>query len=162
MVVKGVFSGKLRWVSPHGTVRDTVGETKAEKERAMRLPRVRFTMRRLMVVIGLLAMLMAGAIELTEWARARYHGQSIVKTYYVGDLIGANTNSTGPAVSLTVAGMAGQIKGLIAPDYFWFGTASVTPFNLSTSVIVRHTKQGHERIGNWLRSQRVELERGKR
>ncbi len=118
----------------------------------MRLPRVRFTMRRLMIVIGLLAILMAGAIELTQWARARYRGQRFVQFYYVGDLIGPKT----------LAEEAAELKGSITPDFFWFGKASVTPYNLTTGVIVRHTREGHEQVKSWLRSQRVEVERGKR
>lgn len=118
----------------------------------MRPPRVRFTIRQLLVLIAILAILLAAG----QLAYDRYGGQTLVKTYYVGDLIRPG-GQTG--VSPTMPELAAILKFSVTPDVWWFRTGSVTPFFLSKSLIVRHTAAGHQQVAEWLRQRRQRLYR---
>ena len=49
----------------------------------MRLPQVRFTIRQMLMLIAILAIVFGAG----QWAYDRYGGQTFVTVYYVGDLI---------------------------------------------------------------------------
>jgi hypothetical protein len=83
----------------------------------MRLPRVRFTIRQMLVLIAILAILLG----VGPWAYDRYGRQAVAKTYYIGDLIRPDGQI---AVAPTLAELSEQaalLKSSVTPDAWWLG-----------------------------------------
>lgn len=120
----------------------------------MRLPRVRFTIRQMLMLIAISAILLGAG----QWAYDRYVGQTWVKVYYVGDLITPTGQIGVPAPLAELSKQAAILKASVTPDVWWVRTRSVTPFPLSMSLIVSHTDAGHQQVDEWLRRQRKLLE----
>ncbi len=120
-----------------------------------RLSRARFTIRRMLGVISLLAVLLA----VGRWGHHRYVSRGFTKTYYIGDLIGVRPRSGGLAfpanLNSKLAEQAGLLKFSITPDAWWFGTRSVKPFPPAASLTVLHTQEGHQQVATWLRQRRA-------
>src|SRR5438270_297821 len=125
----------------------------------MRLPRPRFTIRQLLVLVAILAILLGPG----RWAYDRYLGQPRVKAYYIGDLIlGTNRSPKGqtgpPARAAVLSEQAAILKASVTPDVWWVPTRSVTPSPVSMSLVIRHTDAGHRQVAEWLRQRRDLLE----
>jgi hypothetical protein len=125
----------------------------------MRLPRVRFTIRQMLILVAILALLLGPG----RWAYDRYLGRTLVKTYYIGDLVGGTSRSpkgqTGFLAKVAVLSeQAALLKSSVTPDVWWVRTRSVTPSPLSMSLIIRHTDAGHRQVAEWLRQQRNLIE----
>jgi hypothetical protein len=120
---------------------------------AMRLIRLRFTLRRMLAVIALLAVLLA----IGRWGHYRYLSRGITKTYFLGDLIEVRLVFRGaiPAnVNSKLAEQAELLKSSITPDVWWFPTRTVNPFPAAASLTIVHTKEGHEQVGAWFKERR--------
>jgi hypothetical protein len=116
----------------------------------MGLPRVKFTIVQMLALIAILAILLG----VGQWVYDRYGRTTVTKTYYIGDLIRSEgQNGVNPAMA-EFSEQAALLKSSVTPDVWWLGTRSVTPFPLSTSLIVRHTEAGHQEVAEWLRQRR--------
>jgi hypothetical protein len=120
----------------------------------MRLPRVRFTIRQMTILIAIVAVLLGAC----HWAYDRYGGQTFVTVYYVGDLITASGQIGSPARIAELSKQAALLQESVTPDVWWVGTRVVSPFPPGPSLIVRHSHAGHEQVNEWLRQQRKLLE----
>jgi hypothetical protein len=123
--------------------------------RAMPFIRARFTIRRLLFLIAFVAV----ALAVGRWGYPRYFSRGFTKTYYVGDLLGVRLRPgggimTAPNHNSKLAEEAALLKSSITPDVWWFGTRTVSPFPLSASLRVVHTKEGHELVAAWFRQRR--------
>src|SRR4051794_1467813 len=108
----------------------------------MRLPRVRFTVRRMMVAVALVALAMGAA--------ARYYRPLPTRLYYVGDILHARAKrgAGGPgAVDLTPMI---QAIAAVAPGTWEGGERqhrpAVSPYFLTLSVAVRHSERVHRLV----------------
>jgi hypothetical protein len=119
----------------------------------MRLFRIRFTIRQILILIAILAIL----VRAGQWANDRYGGRTLVKTYYVGDLIQPHGPIGVPATMGELSQQAALLKSSVTPDVWWVRTRSVTPVPVSRSLIVRHTEAGHQQVAKWLRQRRESL-----
>jgi hypothetical protein len=104
----------------------------------MRLPRVRFTVRRLMAVVAVVA--------LALWGYSRYLCEITVKTYDVEVLV---DDPTPVGKTAGLAALAARMRSSVTPDCWWL-TASVTLSATSCALDVRHTEEGHEQVQGWL------------
>jgi hypothetical protein len=75
----------------------------------MRLPRVRFTIRQMLMLIAILAIL----LEAGQWAHNRYGGQAWVKVYYIGDLITPTGQIGVPAPVAELSKQAALLKASV-------------------------------------------------
>jgi hypothetical protein len=82
----------------------------------------------------------------------RYAYTTITQTYYVGDVL--PRNSAQPATELSK--FAELLRSSVGHDMWSSRNRSVTPFLLSLSLVVSDSKPGHQRIADWLRTQREE------
>ena len=121
----------------------------------MRRPRVQFTMRRMMVLVGILAIFLG----LGRWAYLRYAGKVVTRGYYVGDLIHPNANRVLSVSKAELNEQAELLKSSVTPEVWWLetGRASVTPVPLSESLLIRHTEHGHQQIGAYFQQRRDRL-----
>jgi hypothetical protein len=122
----------------------------------MRLARVRFTIRRILVLVATVAVLLG----VGRWAQDRYGGPLMVQVYYVGDLITPGSPIGGVAKVAELSKQAELLKASVTPEVWWVRSRAlaVVPFPLSMSLIVRHTAGGHREVGEWVRQQRKLLE----
>jgi hypothetical protein len=118
----------------------------------------RFTLRTLLTVVALLAVLLGTG----RWAYYRYINQTITKTYYIGDLIRPDGQIGVYPTMAELSAQAVLLKSSVTPDVWWFGTRSVTPFPVSMSLIIRHTEAGHQQVAEWLRERRTFLDTRKK
>lgn len=119
----------------------------------MRLPRVRFrfTIRRILLLIAVLAMLLRAG----RWTDDRYGGRTRIKHHDVGDLI----RPYGPIIDVpfTIGELSDQaalLRSSITPDVWWLGTRSVAPYAAAGCLTVRHTDAGHRQVAEWLLERR--------
>jgi hypothetical protein len=122
----------------------------------MRLTRIRFTIRRMLGMIALTAVVLA----VGRWGYYRYVDHGFAKTYYVGDLMEVSVRPGGGVITLPnhnakLAEQAALLKSSITPDVWWFGTRTVNPFPLSASLRVVHTKAGQKQVATWLEQRRT-------
>jgi hypothetical protein len=120
----------------------------------VRLPRVRFTIRKMLMLIAILAIVFRAG----QWADDRYGGQTFVTVYYVGDLITPSGQIGSPTRVAELSKQAALLKASVTPDVWWVGTRVVSPFPPGPSLIVRHSQAGHKQVNEWLRQQRKLLE----
>jgi hypothetical protein len=117
----------------------------------MRPPRVQFTVRSLIVLIAVVAVLL--------WGYDRYGGMSYSVAYYVGDLVRSADGREIPVNQAELAKLAVRLKSeTVGPDVWWLRRGSVTPFVLSHSLIVRLPPSGQRRAQDWLLQERRRLE----
>jgi hypothetical protein len=123
----------------------------------MELPQ--FTIRRMLVVIALLAV----SLELGQRAYFRYASPGIIQTYYVGDLMGVTGDMLRSADGVPVQLKAKLpeeaifLKSSITPDVWRFGTRSVNPFPAAMGLVVTHTTEGHRQVASWMKQRRDRL-----
>lgn len=82
------------------------------------------------------------------------YGATYSMTYYVGDLLPPRS---GPLTENEMTSVVVPLKTSVPRDGWSSGERSVTPFFLTSSVIVRDTKAGHAQIRAWLDQRRSRL-----
>jgi hypothetical protein len=124
----------------------------------MRVPRVSFTILRMLVLIAILALLLG-------WAYDRYVRPGYAQTYYVGDLIRPDGQVGVPAdMAAALMEQAALLKSSVTPDVWWLWwltTRWVDPLPTGSRLIVCHTEEGHKQVADWLRQRRRDLHRNK-
>lgn len=132
-------------------------------------PRIRITIRSLMILVGLLAVC---AWVLKEWRSYQDDLPQPVfpKTYYVGDLVGGPEASPrrGLIANPNTAGLDAivkRLKGSVTPESWanhnLFAVLNrdevmikAIPYAPSHSIIMWHTPDGHDQVAAWLAGER--------
>jgi hypothetical protein len=115
-----------------------------------------FTIRRMLVVIALLAV----ALELGQRAYFRYASPGVMQSYYVGDLMGVTADMLRSAdgipaqLKAKLSDEALFLKSSITPDIWRFGTRSVKPYPAAMCLVVIHTTEGHQQVASWMKQRR--------
>lgn len=117
----------------------------------MERPRVQFTLRRILILIGIVAILLGTG----RWAYRRFAGPVFTKIYYVGDLMRPDGDIRTPATVAELNEQAALLKSAVTPDEWSWSNRSVTPSDLrSFSLVVRQSKDGHQQVADWFRHRR--------
>ncbi len=82
------------------------------------------------------------------------NGAQANSIYFVGDLL--PTHSKSSTIS-EITSVANLLKSSVPEDKWWFGKRTVTPMQLSLTLIVYDTKAGHTQVQAWLHQQRSRL-----
>jgi hypothetical protein len=118
--------------------------------------RTRLTSRRWRISVGSL-MLAIVVVALLVWggkevAMRRKLGTEFTRTYPVGDLL------SGPAsITSEMEAISKTLTSSVAPDEWWPGHRTVTPFPMTLTVIIRDTEEGHDRVRSWLQERRGQV-----
>ncbi len=114
-------------------------------------PRWRLGLGAMMVGVAAVALSLWGGKQVAVSHQLKGAQSSI---YFVGDLL--PTHSKSSTIS-EITSVANLLKSSVPEDKWWFGKRTVTPMQLSLTLIVYDTKAGHTQVQAWLHQQRSRL-----
>jgi hypothetical protein len=116
----------------------------------MRLTRVRITIRRMMALVAISALLIIAG----QWGYERYGRRTTMRVYFIGDLMRPEGQIATSPTAAEFSEQVSLLKSSITPDRWWLGNRSVTPSATNLSLIVGQTEDGHQQVAEWLRQRR--------
>lgn len=120
----------------------------------MKLPRLRFTLLGMTLLVEILAV----ALAVGQWAKERMATPTVPRTYYVGALLEPPVNGKHDNGSRALTNLASRLKWSVTPDAWWLWGHTVTPFYLSQSLIVRTSEGGHQRVVACMKDEKKQIE----